>query len=237
MTLFPLFSPVSDILWAYALFVVPNIVIHWLPKSKTKNCPVFTNTLVFYKVKDHILRSYLCVVHINWTPLCNIMMLCCKILFFLLLYLSLFCFNNLAQKSLVRQKPLWLWWFLVAGVLNRKFHHILKLYLDETMSCSELELWSTVTTSSIQIHSEVWFHIIMASKCLHCNWLCYMVCSKEGLFLYCVPSSASKSVPCDSWAVSFWPFSNCSAYTTSFCSILFQVATSWTGNAQRLWAQ
>lgn len=99
------------------------------------------------------MRSYLCLVHINCTALYYIMMLSCKILLFLLLHFSLFCFKSLAWKWLVGHKTLWLWWFLVAGVLNRKFHHILKPYLDDTMSCFEMELWCTVTTSRVQICS------------------------------------------------------------------------------------
>lgn len=105
MTLFPIFSPIPDILWAYALFVVPNLVIHWwLPENKqTKIFPVFSNTLVFWR-ENHILRSYLCVVHINCTPLYNIMMLTCKIVVFLLLYLSLFSSriwhrNDLSERN------------------------------------------------------------------------------------------------------------------------------------------
>lgn len=44
--LFPIFSPIPDILWA--LFVAPDFVIHWwLAENKTENCPVFTNTLFF----------------------------------------------------------------------------------------------------------------------------------------------------------------------------------------------
>lgn len=79
-------------------------------------------------------------------------MLSFKVLLFLLLHLSLFSFKSLAQKLLVRHKPLWLWWFLAAGVLNWKFHHILKLYLDKTISFFEMELWYTVTTFRVQIH-------------------------------------------------------------------------------------
>lgn len=126
----------------------------WLPENKTKILPCFYKYFSLLKSKKtYILRSYLCVVHINCTALYYIMMLSCKILLFLLLHLSLYCFKSLAWKWLVRHKTLWLWWFLVAGLLNRKFHDILKPYLDEIMSCSEMELWCTVTTSRVQIHS------------------------------------------------------------------------------------
>lgn len=71
MTLFPIFSPIPDILWAYALFVVPNLVIHWwLPENKqTKNISCIFKYFSLLKRKPYFEILLMCCTHKLYTTI------------------------------------------------------------------------------------------------------------------------------------------------------------------------